>query len=154
MAAAAAGGLVPQADLLAAWAGVDPEGLAAHARTSWRDDLRAAGLTAAGRSLLKRDPLAAASLARELGAAGDFEELICGYLESTDSLSRTTAQALGLAEAMEEGPCRRRALSHVVREWHETDPDGALQYLSHAQDFDWSERRRLAYALEPAGTLE
>ena len=121
---------------LAALRQAPPERLATHALAHAPGPARAALLDETLTRWTLLDPVAAGEwITRHLSDAAEFDRAAALLVQGTDTVHRSTATALDLAENLDDPELRLNALAHVIREWSEQDPDAALRYATSAPDF-------------------
>lgn len=127
-----------------------PERLAAHALAQPPGPARQLLLDESLARWILIDPASAAAwMSRHLSDSDEFDRAAALLVQRTDSLHRPTATALALSEDLANPDLRHLALSHVVREWNETDPEATLRYVESASTLTLDQRLLLFTALTP-----
>lgn len=112
-----------------------PELLAAHALARAAGPARTALLDEALARWTLRDPAATAEwIARHLIDAAEFDRAIALLVQRTDTVHRSTATALEMAENLADPDLRLNALAQVAKEWSEQNPSAALHYVLTSPD--------------------
>lgn len=108
-----------------------------------------AAFVAAIEPWILNDPAAASLWIVQITSAHDFDLAAALLVLHTDQLHRSTAVALTWAEDLADPALRLGALTHVLREWAQQNPDAPLRYIEHTPTLSSRDRAALRTALTP-----
>ncbi|MFT3783404.1 MAG: hypothetical protein QM790_15440 [Nibricoccus sp.] len=131
-------------DLVArSWATSAPAQLGRYLLALPAGDYRATALNAVVEPWILQDPGAVARWLPQLGDTAERDTVVSRLVARTDTVLRTTEQALGWAETIQSPELRREALASVLREWNAQDPFGAQRYLNSSPLFSVAQKQEL-----------